>query len=102
MIIPKYVQSLMERAKFAVGYGDPGYTIEITKETHYTHASTLESEVKRLENWVKRVMPKDDLEVPTMVINRVPKKTHHCNQYAVVTIYDPVMQKLEKYIKGGR
>jgi len=28
----------------------------------------------------------------------MPKVTHHCNQVAVVTIYDPVMQMIEKYI----
>ena len=93
MKIPKYVQDLMSRAKFAKGYGDPGYTIEITKETPYTYASTLESEVKRLESWVKRMMPEDDLGAPTMVINtKFPMKTRHCNRYAVVTIYDPIMK----------
>ena len=101
MIIPKYVQDLMKRAKFAIGYGDPGYTLEITKETPYTHASTLDTEIKRLEKWVKRVMPEDDLDVPTMIVNKIPKKTHYCNQYAIVTIYDPVMKELEKYIRGG-
>lgn len=44
-------------------------------------------------------MPEDDLGVPTMIINSVPKKTHYCKQYAVVTIYDPVMKWIEQYIK---
>jgi hypothetical protein len=27
-----------------------------------------------------------------------PDKTHYCNQAAVVTIFDPVMNEIEKYI----
>lgn len=102
MLIPVYVRDLMSRATFVRGYGDPGYTIEISKRTHYSYVSTLEAEVKRLESWVKRIMPEDDLGVPTMIINRIPKKTTYKNmQYAVVTIYDPIMKELEKYINGG-
>lgn len=100
MIIPKYVQGLMKRAKYAIGYGEPGYTLEIAKETPYAYVITLEGEINRLERWIKRVMPKNDLDVSTMVVNKIPKNTHHCNQYATVTIYDPVMNELEKYIRG--
>lgn len=102
MMIPKYVQELMSRAKFARGYGEAGYTIEITKATPYTRVETLRAEIERLERWVVRTMPEDELGVPTMIINRVPKDTHYCRQYAVVTIFDPIMQKLEKYIEEGK
>lgn len=98
MKIPKYIQDMMERAEFVLSYGEPGYTIAIRKTTPYTQVSTLKAEIERLEKWVKRMMPKDDLGVPTMIINRIPKKTHYANQYAIVTIYDPVMKQLEKYI----
>ena len=100
MVVPKYVQEILSRAKFAIGYGEAGYTIEIDKATHYTYADTLRKEIERLQRWVVRNMPKDDLGVPTMIINRIPKKTHYCRQFAVVTIYDPIMQRIEKYIKG--
>ena len=50
MKIPKYIQDMMERARFVVGYGDPGYTIAIRKPTPYTHVSTFEAEIERLEN----------------------------------------------------
>lgn len=99
MKIPKYIQDMMERARFVVGYGDPGYTIAIRKPTPYTQVSTFKVEIERLEKWVKRMMPKDDLGVPTMIINKIPKKTHYANQYAIVTIYDPIMKQLEKYIQ---
>lgn len=100
MMIPKYIQEILRRSRFALGYGEAGYTIEIEKATCYTYADTLRKEVERLERWVVRNMPEDTLGVPTMIINRVPKKTHYCRQYAVVTIYDPIMQRIEGYIQG--
>lgn len=99
MIIPKYVQEMMSRADFVLGIGGAGYTIRIYKSTPYTKIATLKAEIERLDGWVKRVMPEDELGVPTMIINSVPSKTSYCNQYGVVTIYDPIMQKIEKYIK---
>lgn len=33
--IPVYVQKLMSRASFAIGYGEPGHTLEIEKATPY-------------------------------------------------------------------
>lgn len=100
MVIPKYVQELMNRSKFVLGVGEAGYTIRIYKSTPYTKIPTLKAEVERLQKWVERIMPEDDLGVPTMLINSIPSKTHYCNQYAVVTIFDPIMQRIEKYITG--
>lgn len=99
MIIPKYVQELMSRARFVLGVGEAGYTIRIYKSTPYSKIPTLRTEVERLQKWVERMMPEDDLGVPTMIVNCIPTKTHYCDQYAVVTIFDPIMQKIEKYIK---
>ena len=99
MEIPKYIQDMMERSKFVLSYGEPGYTIAIRKATPYTQASTFKVEIERLEKWVQQMMSKDDVGVPTMIINRIPKKTHYANQYAIVTIYDPIMKQLEKYIQ---
>lgn len=99
MVIPKYVQELMNRARFVLGSGEAGYTIRIYKSTPYSKIPTLKEEVERLQRWVERMMPDDELGVPTMVINSIPTKIHYCDQYAVVTIFDPIMQKIEKYIK---
>lgn len=99
MEIPKYIQDIMERSKFVLSYGEPGYTIVIRKATPCTQVSTFKVEIERLEKWVQQMMSKDDLGVPTMIINRIPKKTHYANQYAIVTIYDPIMKQLEKYIQ---
>lgn len=99
MIIPKYVQELMSRARFVLGVGEAGYTIRIYKSTPYTKIPTLRAEVERLQRWVERMMPEDDLGVPIMIVNSIPTKTHYCDQYAVVTIFDPIMQRIERYIK---
>lgn len=100
MKIPKYVQELMSRSKYAIGYGSPGYTLEIYKSTPYTRVETLRAEIIQLEKWVKKMMPpEDEIGVPTIVVNRVPVNTHYCEQYAVVTIYDPVMKWIEEYVK---
>lgn len=97
MKIPKFVQEIMERSTFVLGEGDPGYTIEVRKETPYTYADTFGREIERLVAWANRVVPHIE-DVPNAVINRVPNKTRLEFQYATVTIYDPVMQQIEKYI----
>lgn len=45
------------------------------------------------------MMPKDEFSIPTMVINSIPSRTHYRNQYTVVTIYDPIMREIEKYMR---
>lgn len=97
MKIPKFVQEIMERSKFALGEGDPGYTIVIRKETPYTYVDTFQREIERLVAWANRVVPHYE-GVPNAIIGKVPSKTHHQFQYATVTIYDPIMQQIEKYI----
>ena len=99
MKIPKYVQEIMKRSEFVRGYGDPGYTITIRKARPYTRISTLKAEIERLQNWLERMMPKDEFSIPTMMVNNIPSRTHYCNQCAVVTIYDPIMREIEKYMR---
>ena len=97
MKIPRYVQSIMERSKFALGEGDPGYTIIIRKKTPYTCVDTFQCEIERLVAWANRAAPHYE-DVPNAIINRTPNKTSHQFQYATVTIYDPIMLQIEKYI----
>lgn len=98
MKIPKYVQELMSRSYFYYNFktGDDrcgaGYTIAIKKRTAYTMADTLGAEVQRLKNWVERQIGGE------CIIIRVPVKTTHGDQVAIVTIWDPVMQHLEQFI----
>jgi hypothetical protein len=98
MNIPKYVQEMMERSYFYYNFKaedercGAGYTIAIKKRSAYTMANTLAAEVQRLKNWVERQTGGE------CIIIRIPTKTTHGDQIAIVTIWDPVMQHIEKYI----
>lgn len=99
MKIPKYVQELMSRAEynFILPGKNPnaevGYTIEIKKYSHYETADTFRGEIDRLKRWVDRQSGGE------MIIISCPTHTvHKTMQYATVTIFDPVMQKIEQYI----
>lgn len=100
--IPVYVQDLMSRSRYAYDrccnheYYAPGYTIKIRKRSAYAKVDTLRKEVEQLVKWANRVTGVEDLEIAYIL--DVPTKTHYCNQVAVVTIFDPVMQKIEQYI----
>ena len=93
--VPKFVQEMMGRARFDRSYtnpaSDPGYTIWIRKATPYTRVDTLQAECERLVAWAKRNYA--DAE-----ILECPRDTHYYNQATLVTITDPVMQKLEKFM----
>lgn len=102
MKIPKYVQEILSRSQFEFSrctgheWYAPGYTIRISKSTPYTYADTFRAEIERLVKWANRVTGVDDLEIAFVL--EVPSETHHRNQTAVVSIFDPVMQKIEQYI----
>lgn len=100
MKIPKYIQNIMYRAEYEFdrclkneNYS-AGYTVRIKKETPRTLVSTFEKEINRLKKWVEK-------QGSECYILYVPTTTHYYEQYAVVTIYDNVMQKIEKYMKGS-
>ena len=99
MKIPKFVRELMSRASWEYDHpnSSPGYTVRIRKATPYTHAGTLCTECERLVNWANRQPSGDE----TAFFDYCPDTTRHRWQYAIVTIYDPVMKYLEQYIKEG-
>ena len=97
MKIPKYVMDILSRSEFYLApTADPGYTIMVRKRTAYTTVDTFVKELERLVQWAKRN------GATLSGINKVPPKTRHDWQYATVTIYDPVMVRIEEYIKEGR
>ena len=103
-MIPNYIQALMSRASFyfASGTAVPGYTISIRKQSDYSHVQTLKEEIEQLAKWVRKEcrrlgMDKKGAE-DTIVIERLPSITLYSQQHAYVTIYDPIMRMLEKYI----
>lgn len=105
---PKYIQELMARAAFDFSqeFTCPGYTIKIRKRSNYEFAQTLKENIEQLAKWVRKEclrlgMDKAGAE-NTIIINRIPESTMYCPQYAFVTIFDPIMQRLEKYIPSTR
>lgn len=96
MKIPKYVIDLMSRAKYnftASGNNySVGYTIDIAKYSHYETADTFSKEIDRLQKWVERQGGE------MIIISRPILTRHKIMQYSTVTIFDPVMQHIEKYI----
>lgn len=106
MHVPKYIQEIMSRSKYEYDFlndenASVGYTIRILKYSEYQKASTFLAEIQRLKKWVddeyKRIMH-NEAEADVCYIISVPSETHYVKQYAIVTIFDPIMKHLEKYI----
>ncbi len=74
-----------------------GYTLRIFKATPYTKVDTLKAKIERLIKWANKNGGEG-----TAYILKLPNKTHYCKQSAIVTIFDPVMQQIEKYIDSPR
>ena len=95
--IPKYVQEIMGRAQYEYSHpkSSAGYTLRIWKATPQTLAETFREELEWLVRWSNRWGGED-----TARIHKAPLKTHYHDQYAIVTIYNPVMMHIEKYIQA--
>lgn len=100
MKIPKYIQEIMARSTYYFDFDSKdkryaaGYTIIIRKPSPYTQVETFKKELVRLQKFCAR---HDTL----CLIVSAPQKTHYTNsQTAIVTIFDPLMMQLEKYIKS--
>lgn len=107
MNIPKYVVDLMERAKYNYSNNNnedyaAGYTIDIAKRTHYQKADTFKKEIEKLINWAKHEYKKlggDGKYGEVAYILQMPQKTTYKHmQYSTITIFDPIMKHIEKYI----
>jgi hypothetical protein len=101
MTIPKYVQEMMERSQYEFdfykhrqGYA-AGYTIRIRKATAYTRIDTLKGEIERLCKWADKIGGEG-----TAVVLDIPASTRYCSQAATITIFDPVMQHIERFIRS--
>lgn len=87
----------MQRSKYNFdSFGNnyaAGYTIDIAKYSRYESANTFRAEIDRLKNWVERQNGGEIIimSYPTLTI-------HNRMQYATVTIFDPVMQHIDKFI----
>lgn len=96
--IPKYVDDLLSRSEFEFDFCKSnkdyaaGYTIRIRKRSAYQLVGTFNEEIERLVKWANRQVEE------TAYILEQPVKTHYCGQFAIVTIFDPIMQKIEHLI----
>ena len=104
--IPKYVEDILARSEYEFDFTAnnenyaAGYTIRIKKATTQTQADTFRKEIQRFLNWVQREYNKKYHSAnPISFLLSAPTKTHYRNQYAIVTIFDPIMKEIESYIK---
>jgi hypothetical protein len=90
--VPKYVQELVEgfTYNYDVKNAQAGYTINIWKPKPYMRMDTFLAKVEKLIQWANKYYADAS-------INYVPSNTHYCKQAIVVTIFDPVMRRLEQY-----
>ena len=100
--IPKYIKDILSRSKYEFDYCTkdkhyaPGYTIRIRKRTTQTLIPTHEKQVKRFQLWVQKQYQKRYGGG-----NEPITETHYRDQYAIVTVYDPVMKDIENKIGGN-
>ena len=92
--IPKYIITALSRAEYHFGKDCvAGYSIKIYKRTRYEWAQTLKARANQIVAWANR-----QVEGSAEIVH-IPAETRHDIQFAVITIYDPVMLNIEKYIK---
>lgn len=94
METPNYIKSALRGAKYYFGKDCvAGYSIEIHKRTRYEYTKTLRSRCDKIITWCNKQIPgsSEMVSCPTM--------THYTDQFAVITIYDPIMLRLEEFIK---
>lgn len=95
METPKYIINALSRSSYYFGFNScPGYTIKVCKHSPYAQVRSLKAEVTRIVAWVNRQVG-GHAELVSC-----PTETRYAYQCAVITIFDPVMRHLEKYIKS--
>lgn len=98
--VPQYIREVLSRSGYEFDYltthpdFNRGFTLHIRKRTPYTSAHAFRREVEGFCRWADRTA-----HAPVSRIIHVPDATHHCDQFAYVTILDPVMLQIEDYIK---
>lgn len=96
MKTPNYIISAIANAEFYFGKdGCVGYSIKIFKHTKYEYAQTLEQRCRSIVSWCNRQID------GSAEIVYCPAYTRYEQQFGIVTIYDPMMMQLEKYIKAA-
>lgn len=110
MKTPSYIKRLLARCEWAVETGrlpkgcDPGYTLLLHKRSVYSHADTLRKEAESLVSWCRRRMALHARYISREEADKV-SSMHECpgatrigDQSAVIVIWDPVLQMVEKHV----
>ena len=101
MKIPKKYKELIRTAEYefdqCVNHEQyaSGYTIKVFKPSERTLIPTFRRQIEELVSWANRQCD------GTAFILRCPSRTFYCKQYAIVTVFDPVMQQLEKHMAAA-
>ena len=98
--VPAYIREILSRSGFEFDHMTThpnfvqGYTIYIRKRTPNTSVHTFRKEIEQFCSWADRTAGS-----PVSHILHVPYSTLSCDQFAQVTILDPIMLQIEDYIK---
>ena len=102
--IPKYVQNILERSQWKLPWyvkniREGFYIFAIEKASDYETTRVFQREVERFLAWANREAKRTHgLNQQVAYLLKIPEKTHHRQQYAVVKITDPIMHDIEQYI----
>ncbi len=108
MRIPKHAQNILARSQwklpwYVTGVREGFYTFAISKASAYETARVFRRDVERFLAWANREAKRSyGLSQPVAYLLKIPEKTQHDQQYAVVKITDPIMKGIEEFIKAGR
>lgn len=96
METPNYIKSALRGAKYYFGKDCvAGYSIKIYKHSRYEYSQTLRSRCGKIITWCNKQVEGS----AEMVF--CPSCTNYSDQFAVITIYDPLMMHLEQFIKAA-
>lgn len=99
--VPQYIREILSRAGYEFDYltthpeFKQGFTLHIRKRTPYTSVRAFRREVEDFCYWADRTA-----HAPVSRIVHIPDTMRPCDQFAYVTILDPVMLQIEDYIKN--
>ena len=96
MKIPNYVKDTIGELNFVRGMdydSQPGYTIRVHKTSDYMTIDVFRKRIDKVIDWARRHQAE-------AYINWFPERTHYTEQFAVITITDPVMMALEDALKA--
>lgn len=102
--IPKYVQNILARSQwklpwYAKNIREGFYTFAIGKASEYETARVFQRDVERFLAWANREAKRTyGLNQQVAYLLKIPEKTRHEQQYAVVKITDPIMKQIEGHI----